>query len=156
MIDKTLVEKLANERIQERNPKLYIVEISISTSNHISVEIDNESDRVSIEDCISVSRNIEHNLDREVEDFSLEVASAGLDRPLRVLKQYIRHKGKKVKVKAKNGVYEGVLKDVNENEITLSISEKRKIEGKKKKELVEEDIIIPFSEINETKIIITF
>jgi len=78
MITKQQIEDLANERIQDRNPALYIVEITINNGSQILVEIDHETEGVSIEDCMSVSRNIEHNIDREVKDFSLEVAAAGL------------------------------------------------------------------------------
>ena len=70
MISKALIETLANERIEERDPALYIVAITISNGNNILVELDHEEKGVSIEDCISISRNIEHNLDRESEDFS--------------------------------------------------------------------------------------
>ena len=71
MITKQTVEKLANERIEERNLDIYIVDITIGPSNQIMVELDGHKTGVSIEDCMAVSRNIEHNLDREIEDFSL-------------------------------------------------------------------------------------
>jgi ribosome maturation factor RimP len=157
MITKALIEQLANDRIQERNLDVYIVEIKISSSFHISVDLDSENGGVAIEDCIAVSRNIEHNLDREVQDFSLEVASAGLDKPFRVLKQYMKNIGKTVAVKTTDiGKTEGVLKSVTEDEIVVTTKEKRKIEGRKKKEWIEEDVTINMEEIKETKLIITF
>jgi ribosome maturation factor RimP len=157
MITKQTVEKLANERIEERNLDIYIVDITIGPSNQIMVELDGHKTGVSIEDCMAVSRNIEHNLDREIEDFSLEVSSAGLDKPFRVFKQYLKNIGKPVKVKTNDiGKTEGILKSANETEIVVTTREKKKVEGRKKKEWVEEDIIIPMKDIKETKLIITF
>ena len=158
MITKQLVEDLANERIQERNPELYIVDITINNGSQILVEIDHETTGVSIEDCMSISRNIEHNLDREVQDFSLEVASAGLSKPFRVLKQYIKNIGKQVKVKTfEHGQnVEGVLEAANDNEIIVTTREKVRVEGRKKKEWVETKHTIPMDTIKETNLIITF
>ena len=162
MITKQLVEKLALERIEERNLDVYIVAINISPAYHILVELDSENGGVSIEDCMAVSRNIEHNLDREQQDFGLEVASADLTKPFRVLKQYIKNIGKQVEVKPltnnnyKSGKVEGVLKSANEKEIVVTTREKKRIEGRKKKEWVEEDHTFKMDEIKETKIIITF
>src|SRR5690554_744927 len=87
MLNKENIEKLALERINELDKGLFIVDISISPKNVIQVELDCEDGNVAILDCVSVSRNIEHNLDREEQDFELSVSSAGLDRPFRVLKQ---------------------------------------------------------------------
>ncbi len=157
MISKQLVADLANERIQERNPALYIVEIHIGSGNQILVEIDHETEGVSISDCTMVSRNIEHNLDREVEDFSLEVASAGLSKPFRVFKQYKKNIGKTVKVKThENGRFEGLLKAATENEIVVMTREKVRLEGKKKKVWEETDHNIKMEEIKECNLIITF
>ncbi|MFK8045066.1 MAG: ribosome assembly cofactor RimP [Crocinitomicaceae bacterium] len=158
MITKQQIEDLANERIQDRNPALYIVEITINNNgSQILVEIDHETEGVSIEDCMSVSRNIEHNLDREVQDFSLEVASAGLSKPFRVLKQYIKNIGKQVKVKTlENGKIEGVLEAATENEIIVTTKEKVRVEGRKKKEWIETKHNIKMDTIKETNLIITF
>jgi ribosome maturation factor RimP len=157
MIAKQLVEQLANDRIEERNLDVFIVDIKISSSNNILVELDSMSGGVSINDCVAVSRNIEHNLDREAQDFSLEVASAGLDKPFRVLKQYLKNVGKNVQVKTADiGKTEGVLKSVTEDEVVITTREKKRIEGRKKKEWVEEDLSFPMNEIKETKLIITF
>ncbi|MCG8575680.1 MAG: ribosome assembly cofactor RimP [Flavobacteriales bacterium] len=158
MIDKKRVEELALERMKERDEMLYIVELSINSGNRILLEIDKEDGSVSIEDCISVSRNIEHNLDREIEDFSLEVASAGLDQPFRVLKQYLKNVGKQVKVKtiehAKS--VEGTLLKADEEGIVVETKEKQRLEGKKKKIWVTEELPFKYEEIKETKLIISF
>lgn len=157
MISKGKVEELINERIAELDNGLFVVELSISSSNVITVELDKYEGGVSVEDCISVSRNIEHNLDREQQDFELNVSSAGLDRPLRVLPQYRKNIGRTVKVVKQDGVkLEGVLVDANEERIILENSRKEKIEGKKKKEVIVEQHELPFSNIKETKIVISF
>ena len=87
-MDKNIILQLAQERIDSLDRGLFIVDITISASNVINIELDKEQGGVSIEDCISVSRNVEHNLNREVEDFELNVSSAGMDRPLRHEKQF--------------------------------------------------------------------
>jgi ribosome maturation factor RimP len=162
MITKQLIEKLANERIEERDLDVYVVAINISPSHQILVELDSENGGVDITDCIAVSKNIEHNLDREEQDFSLEVASADLTKPFRVLKQYIKNIGKQVEVKPlsegdfKNGKIEGVLKSADESEIVITTREKKRMEGRKKKDWVEEDFTFKMEELKEVKIIITF
>lgn len=157
MINKKIITGLAEERIAERDPALYIVELNIGSGNNIMVEIDREQGSVSIEDCVSISRNIEHNLDREAEDFSLQVSSAGLDQPLRVYKQYIKNIGRTVKVKMPDkGSFEGVILSADENGFVLETKEKRTIEGRKKKEWVTENVPLKYNEIKETKLIITF
>ena len=157
MIKSKEIEKLIHERIQEIDTSLYIVSLNISTSNQINVEIDKEIGNVSISECISISRNIEHNLDRDVVDFSLNVSSAGLDKPLRHINQYKKNEGKKIKVKTlENKEYEGILKSSNATEIILQTSKKVRLEKKKKKTLITEDLNFPFDQIKETKIIISF
>lgn len=157
MINKVKVQELIDERISELNNGLFVVELSISSSNVITVELDKHEGGVSVNDCMSVSRNIEHNLDREQQDFELNVSSAGLDRPLRVLPQYIKNIGKTVKVVKTDGTKtEGTLIAANEEKITIENSKKETIEGKKKKEVIVEQHELPFSNIKETKIVISF
>ena len=123
----------------------------------IHVELDKAEGYVSINECMSVSRNIEHNLDRESEDFELHVSSAGLDKPLRVLPQYMKNIGREVKVVTTDGKkQEGLLVAASEKELTLETSRKEKIEGKKKKELIVEQHVFPMNQIKETKIVISF
>lgn len=143
--------------MNELNCGLFIVDISISATNVIHLELDKAEGYVSINECMSVSRNIEHNLDRESEDFELHVSSAGLDKPFRVLAQYTKNIGREVKVVTTDGKkMEGTLSAANEKEITLETSRKEKIEGKKKKELIVEQHVFPMNQIKETKIVISF
>jgi len=157
MISKKRVLELIDERIAEYDPDLFVVELSISTKGVISVEIDKKNGFVSVMDCMKVSRNIEHNLDREEEDFELKVSSAGLDKGLRVLAQYEKNVGRSVIVKRNSSdEVEGVLKSANADEIVVETSRKEKLEGKKKKELIVEAVTIPMNDVKETKIVITF
>ena len=106
---------------------------------------------------MSVSRNIEHNLDREEADFELHVSSAGLDKPFRHDNQYLKNIGKRVKVKLIDASkFEGELISFDPEEIQLMDRMKKKVEGRKKKEWVEEIYKIKMKEIKETKIVISF
>jgi len=98
MIDKSEVVQLVEERIEELNSNLFWVSVDIGTGNTIKVVLDGDKG-VSIEQCISVSRNVEHNLDRETEDFSLEVTSYGLTQPLILERQFMKYIDKSVEVK---------------------------------------------------------
>jgi ribosome maturation factor RimP len=158
MIDKKLVRELAEERIAERDKLLYIVEITIGGGNQILIELDREEGFVKIDDCISISRNVEHNLDREEEDFALEVSSAGMTKPFRVLKQYLKNVGRYVRVVGNEHgkALEGLLKSASEEGFVIETKEKRRIEGKKKKEWVIEEIPFNYNEVKETKLVISF
>lgn len=157
MIDKKRVKELIDERINELNNGLFIVEMTISPTNVIHVELDKMGGNVAINDCVSVSRNVEHNLDREKEDFEIQVSSAGLDKPFRVLQQYQKNIGKEIKVVLKNGQkHQGLLHDFHENNLILQTSRMEKPEGKKKKELIVENLTFPLDQIKETKISISF
>jgi ribosome maturation factor RimP len=157
MVDKKKVIKLIEERMQELDANLYLVDLSISASNVIHVTIDKTVGRVSIEECISVSRNIEKNLDREKEDFELNVSSAGLDRPLVHFNQYKKHCGKRVKVTTTEGKkIEGQMVEVTDESIKLQNEKTQKIEGTKKKQIILEEFVLPFKQIKETKIVISF
>lgn len=157
MIQKEIIRKLAQERIDERFPEVFIVDISISSKNSINVDLDKEGSYVSIEECMAVSRNIEHNLDREEQDFELQVSSAGLDKPLRVLKQYIKNIDKEVDVVMKDGVkLSGILKEADDKNITLETTRTEKLEGMKKKETIVEQHVLALAQIKETKIVISF
>ncbi len=157
MISRELVAQLIEERIQELNNGLYVVELSISPSNVIHVELDKLKGGVSVNDCVSVSRNVEHNLDREKEDFELHVSSAGLDKPFRHENQYAKNIGRTVKTITKSGEkYEGTIAKLVENGFVLLMRELKIVDGKKRKEWQESVVEIPFNEVKETKIVITF
>ena len=157
MISKTKVLELIEERFAELDNGLFLVDLSISKTNQINIEIDKHVGGVSVKDCMAVSRNVEHNLDREEADFELHVSSAGIDRPLRVLAQYVKNVGRTVEVIKNDGAQiEGILKAASETEIEIETSRIEKIEGKKKKETIVEQIVLPLNSIKETKIFIIF
>ena len=136
MIEKNFVTELVNEWLKES--EYFLVGISVSTDSKIVVEIDHK-DGVWIEDCEKLSRFIEEHLDREVEDFELEVGSAGLGQPFKVHQQYVNHIGKMVEVMDEGKKIHGLLKSVGENDFTVTVQEKQKQEGKKKAVLVDVD-----------------
>jgi len=157
MISKTKVLELIDERFAELDNGLFLVELTISKENAIKIEIDKHEGGVSVKDCMAVSRNVEHNLDREEQDFELHVSSAGIDRPLRVLAQYVKNIGRTVEALMNDGtVKEGILKGATDNEIEIETSRVQKIEGTKKKETIVEQFVLPLNTIKETKIVITF
>ena len=155
MIAKEKVIALAEERIQELNNDNYLVQVSVSNKNQIKVVMDNLHRGISIKDCMSVSRNIEHNLDRSVEDFQLEVTSPGLDQPFVVEQQYIKNIGRKVSVTTtENQTFLGELLAVNENDISVLEHVKPK-NNKAKKMIPGNTIFIEKSKIKESKLIIS-
>jgi ribosome maturation factor RimP len=157
MIDKETVRELAQERIDELNNGCYLVDINISEANTIRVEADNINGAISIDSCVSISRNIEHNLDREEEDFALSVSSPGLDRPFKVIQQYEKNIGRQVKVINNEGEkLVGELKAVDESGVEVETRSKERLEGKKKKQLVVTSHQLAFENIKETKIVISF
>lgn len=154
MISKALVEDLVKQKIEGTD--IYIVDIAISSSNKITIEID-KPDGILITDCLAVSRQVEGNLDREKEDFELMVSSPGIDQPFKILKQYQKYIGKKVSTKTIEGKkYTGVLEEASEEQIKISEEVKEKEPGKSKKISIKKEYIIPFNEIKETKLVITF
>jgi ribosome maturation factor RimP len=157
MIDRKEIEGLVEERIQELDNGLYVVEMTISSTNVIRIEIDKINGGVTVADCVSVSRNVEHNLDREKADFELHVSSAGLDKPFRHINQYIKNVGRTINVKTKDGrTIEGEIVKVADEKIILSAEEMQLLEGKKKKEKVEVIYEIMLTEIKEANIVISF
>lgn len=135
MIDKQNISKIIQEKIA--GTTLFLVEIKIDSGNNISVFLDSENG-VTIDECIEISRYLEDNLDREVEDFSLEVSSAGIGQPFKVKKQYEKNVGKTIAVLLKNGLkIEGKLKVVGENDFEISYKVKEKIENEKRPKLVD-------------------
>ena len=157
MINKEKVIALVEERMNELNNGLYIVELTISSANSIHVEIDKIVGGVTVTDCVSVSRNVEHNLDRDEEDFELHVSSAGLDKPLRHINQYIKNIGRRVEIVRKDGEkLEGEIIKITDDTMIRKDQVSKQIENKKKKVLVEEVTEVHFSDVKESKIVISF
>ncbi|MBD98451.1 MAG: ribosome assembly cofactor RimP [Verrucomicrobia bacterium] len=154
MIDTKIIGSLVNEAIEKTD--YFIVDLNVGTGNKIRIEIDGDRG-VKIDDCVSISRHIESNLDRDEEDYELTVSSAGMDQPFKILRQYQRYLNRMVEVKTIKGEkIKGKLLKANEEEVELEISSKEKIEGKKKKQLVIKNINVPMEQVKETKVIIVF
>lgn len=112
---------------------------------------------VSISDCVDISRQIEHNLDRESEDFSLQVSSPGIDKPLRDHRQFVKNIGRSLKVRLAEGdEVEGELTAADVNGIKLQTARKERVPGKKKKILIEEELDLSYTQIKQAKIKINF
>ncbi len=136
---------------------LYIIEVTISKDNDVEVTIESEEGKVELEDCVAISRFFETKFDRETEDYSLTVTSAGLDQPFKVLKQYIKSIGKKVEVQLKGGKkMVAVLEAADEESITLKYSQKEAVEGKKKKEIVEHVDRFTMDQVNSVRPFVEF
>ena len=154
MIDRNIVSGIVNEWLEDKD--YFLVDVSVSPDNKIVVEIDH-AEGVWIDDCVELSRFIESKLDREEEDYELEVGSAGIGQPFKVLQQYLNNIGNEVEVLTSEGrKMEGVLKDANEENMTLTVQRKVKPEGAKRPKLVEEDVTYTYSEIKYTKYLISF
>ena len=135
----------------------FIVDISVSKDNDIVLTIESEKGKIELDDCVSLSRYFETKFDREVEDYSLTVSSAGLDQPFKVFKQYEKALGSKVEVSLKGGKkMVAVLEAADEESITLKYSVKEAVEGKKKKELVEHVDRYTMDQVNAVRPFIEF
>lgn len=153
MIDKKRIETLAQEHLDGTDR--FIVSILVSTDNVIRVFMDGDTG-VNISHCVALSRHIESNLDREKEDYELNVASAGADRPFVLERQYINNIGNSVKVTTLEGkVTEGILKTVEKEQIEV-LEEIRSKKQRIKKIVFGDLVSIPFDSIKETKRIITY
>jgi ribosome maturation factor RimP len=154
MITIDSIQKLANEKLAEGSN--FIVDISVKPGNKIVVLLDNDKG-VSIADCVAMSRHIEFNLDREKDDFELNVMSPGLSEPFKILRQYQKNIGKRVDVVTKeNKKLTGNLLSATETGIVLEVKSKEKTEGKKAKQEVINNINLTFNQIKETKVVILF
>ena len=135
----------------------FIVDISVSKDNDIVLTIESEKGKIELDDCVSLSRYFETKFDREVEDYSLTVSSAGLDQPFKVFKQYEKALGSKVEVSLKGGKkMVAVLEAGDEESITLKYSVKEAGEGKKKKERVEHVDRYTMDQVNAVRPFIEF
>lgn len=154
MIDRKLVESLIADATA--GTTCFLVSLNIGNSNEIKVEIDSD-EGVTIDDCVKVSRGIEHNLDREEEDFSLRVTSPGADQPLLVWRQYPRHVGRTVKIETVDGrSLKGELIEVTDTGLTLKTEERKSGKGKKKVKIPSEEIKLEKSDIESTKVLLSF
>ena len=155
MIAKETVIQIVEEWMEET--PFFLVDVRISPDNDIDVEFESEADEVCIDDCVDLSKFLEEKLDREKEDFALEVGSAGLGQPFKVLKQYLINIGEEVEVITKAGQkFSGLLKDADAAGFTVTVVRKSKIEGSKKTLSAEVDETYGYADVKSVKYLIRF
>lgn len=147
MISEAKIEQLVNEKLE--GSSRFLVRLSVSSSNKIIVEIDG-LEGVTIDDCVAVSRHIEGNLDREQDDFELQVSSPGVSKPLIDKRQYPKNIGREVKLTTVEGAeMRGELLEAGDHI-------KLKLPASKKKKLPEREEVLQWGQVKETKVLISF
>ena len=151
MITKEKVQSLVEEVLLDDQ---FVVDIHVGLGNSILVFVDSDTG-ISVGECVEISRHVEHSLDRETEDFSLEVSSPGLSGPFKVVRQYLKNIGREVEVVTTTGEKQkGILKSVNETGFELEVVAKEKVDGKKVS--ITKSSAYDFDQIKTVKIVISF
>ncbi|MDB9723520.1 ribosome assembly cofactor RimP [Polaribacter sp.] len=153
-MDQTAVKDLVDEALA-LNDSLYLIELSISINDKIKVVVDGDNG-VPLSECIRISRNIDANLDRESEDFSLEVTTPDIAHPLKVKRQYIKNLNRILKVKTASEEFEGTLSVADEEKIVLQWKAREPKEIGKGKVTVQKTVIIAHTDIIEARVKIVF
>ncbi|MCT4637095.1 MAG: ribosome assembly cofactor RimP [Bacteroidales bacterium] len=153
MISKDFITQIVENNLDTKAH--YIVDIKIDSSNRINVLVDG-IEGFTINECVKISRAIEGSLDREKEDFELQVSTPGLDMPFKVNQQYEKNLNKEVEVKLSDGnKIVGKMTEVTDNTITVEYKKKEKVEGHKKKQTIEYKDVFNKEEV-ETRLVISF
>jgi ribosome maturation factor RimP len=148
MVEKQKIQSLVEEFIKETG--LFIVAVKVSSANRITVLAD-KNEGITIDECAAIHRHIEMNIDRETEDYELQVSSPGLDLPFAVIEQYYKNAGRKVEVIDNDGTkLTGILKNVTEGGFELETEVKVKGKAKELK-----DVSFNFEQIKSTRVILT-
>ncbi len=152
---KKIVEDLLQTALDERKD-LFLIDFSLSGDNAVKIVIDGDNG-VLVEDCMFISRAIEHNIDREEHDYSLEVLSSGAASPLVLPRQYHKHIGRNLEIKTLEGKnLEGELTEVHDEEVVLSWKSREPKPVGKGKVTVVKTATVAFSNIKEAKVKIKF
>jgi len=152
---KEKVLELVNKALSEK-PSIFLIYLVISETNKIVITLDGDNG-VTLQDCIDVSRNVEHNLDRDEFDFSLEVTSIGIDSELKLTRQYQKNIGRKLNVDTIDGnKIEAIITNANQDFITLEWASREPKKIGKGKETITHKKEIPYSEIKSAKVMIVF
>jgi ribosome maturation factor RimP len=153
----TFKDKVNGLLVQEllEKPSVFLIDLIITDSFKIIVNLDGDNG-VALQDCIDISRAIENNLDREEQDFSLEVASVGVGSPLIMVRQYKKNVGRTLIVKLATETIEAELVEASDNFIILSWKVREAKKLGKGKETVQKRQEIPYSEIKEAIVTVTF
>lgn len=154
MINKQELIDVINTELEGSD--IFLVEVKVSADNIIDVSIDSMG-AVTIDDCIALNNKVLDHFDRDVEDYELTVGSYGISDPFKVPQHYKKNMGGEVEVLTKDDKkLKGTLKDADDEGFTLTITKKVKLEGKKRPEMVDEDLNYKYDEIKYTKNIIQF
>lgn len=154
MIEAKIVVGLAEAYLADS--ECYMVDVTVAPDNFIVVEIDHDQ-AVGIDDCVALSRYIEARLDRDTEDYELEVTSAGLTSPFKTLRQYLKNIGNEVEVLLKSGEkLSGQLKSADDTGFIVTVGRQVKPEGAKRKVTVRTDEAYSYDKIKYTRNIIRF
>jgi ribosome maturation factor RimP len=154
MINKEVVKTLVEEWLQGND--YFLVDVVFGADDRIIVEIDH-ADGVWIEDCAALSRFVQERLGEELDDYELEVGSAGIGQPFKVPQQYVNHIGKEVEVLTAEGIkVKGILKAVDGETFVITVQEKQKQEGKKRPVMVDVDKTYNMNQIKYTKYLLSF
>ncbi len=148
------VLELLEDELKEK-PSLFLVDLTINDAFKVIVTLDGDSG-VNLQDCIDISRAVDNNLDREEQDYALEVASAGVSTPLKMVRQYRKNIGRTLKVKTATETIEAKLENVTDENITLTWTAREPKKIGKGKETVEHKREIPYSDIKEAIVTIIF
>ncbi|WPR71816.1 ribosome assembly cofactor RimP [Flavobacterium sp. NG2] len=154
MVFKEKVNSLLLEALSER-PSLFLIDVVVTDAFKIIVTIDGDNGVV-LQDCIDISRAVEANLDREEQDFSLEVASFGVGAPLKLVRQYKKNIGRTLIVKTETEKLEAELVDANDDFVILSWEAREPKKIGKGKETVQKKLEIPYGDIKEAIVTVTF
>jgi len=153
-MDQTAVKDLVDEALA-LNESLYLIDLSISVNNKIQVVVDGDIG-VPLSECIRISRNVNDQLDREEEDFSLEVTTPDIAHPLKVKRQYIKNLNRILKVKTLEEELEGTLVQADEDKIVLNWKAREPKPIGKGKVTVRKTATIEYKDIKEAKVKIVF
>ncbi|OBX23761.1 MULTISPECIES: ribosome assembly cofactor RimP [Bizionia] len=153
MLRKT-IETLLNDALEERED-LFLIDFTMGEDNSISVIIDGDHG-VTVDDCVFISRAIEHNIDREEHDFSLEVASGGATAPLIHARQYKKNIGRDLEIRTKEEEVTGQLTKATDTHITLEWKAREPKPVGKGKVTVQKEAEIAYQDIVEAKVMIKF
>lgn len=153
MIERETIKRLVEEKLDE---KMFVVDISVNERNVINVFVDS-FDGLTIDQCIAISRHVEHSFDRDEEDFELQVSSPGLTENFKVTEQYIKYVGRPIQVNTiTEEKLEGILQEADNEKIVLETTSREKLEGHKKKLLVVKQHQLKYEEIKSAKAVISF
>ena len=141
---------------EKLDDKMFLVDITVNERNVINIFVDSY-EGLTIEQCVNISRHIEHSFDREEEDFELQVSSPGLSEKFKVKEQYIKYVGRAIDlVTVSDTELEGVILSATDEGIILETSSRELVEGHKKKQLVVKQHHLKYDEIKSAKAVISF